>query len=120
MEGFKTVTPKEMSFTWKEWVWGICAYLRFWNKKFRSPYQGMQMRQALILMRLRNERPMTVEEVLEAYGDQIGSADHHFFQAPYERVPYVHVGNFGKCELRPTWSDQGRDKDHRFLVSRKD
>jgi len=113
MEGFKTVTPKEMSFTWKEWVWGIWAYLRFWNKKFRSPYIGMQYRQALILMRLRGEHPMTLEEVIEEYGDPI-KAPYELFQTPphehvpREYVPYVRVGDFGEDGLKLTW---GQDKD---------
>lgn len=121
MEEFKTVTPKEMKFTWKEWIWGICAYLRFWNKKFRSPYTGMQYRQALILMRLRGECPATIQEVLEAYGERFGFTDHldnDSFQTPYERVPYVHVGRSGEVSLSPTWLDE--DDEYEVLVRNKD
>ena len=62
----KQTNPSETSFSFREWVWGILAYVRFWNKQFQSPYRGLPMRKALILMRLRDERPLSVEEIMMA------------------------------------------------------
>lgn len=67
-EKLEVADPQKMKFSFREWVWGLWAFIHFWNKKFHAPYSGMTVRQALILMRLRNERPATVQEILAAIG----------------------------------------------------
>lgn len=54
--------PKTENFSFREWVYGISARLRFWDKRFRAPYKGLTARQAFVLMRLRGERPLAVED----------------------------------------------------------
>jgi len=71
----------KVSFTFGEWVWGIFALIRFWNKRFRSPYH-LPIRKAFILMRLRGERTAMLDEPLKC-----------------KRVPYLYLQD-GKWSLR--------------------
>lgn len=57
--------PRKEKFSLREWLWGIAAYVRFWKKKFHSPYIGLTYREALILMRLQGQRPILLEEIIK-------------------------------------------------------
>jgi hypothetical protein len=93
------VDLRKMRFTFFEWVWGIFALIRFWNKRFRSPYH-LPIRKALILMRLRGERLAALDELPKR-----------------KRVPYLswQYGKWNLCWVNP----DPYDSSHRLLAVRK-
>ncbi|MEK7516078.1 MAG: hypothetical protein AAB562_00615 [Patescibacteria group bacterium] len=105
-EKFKVADPRKMSFTFREWLWGLWAFIRFWNKKFRAPYCNMTVRQALILMRLRNERLATFPEALAILR-----------MRPLDPAPYLWWD--GSAGLKFGWAHEPWGPSYRFLVFRK-
>lgn len=64
------IDPSEMSFSFAEWIVGVFNRCRLWNRSFQAPYQGIPVRQALMLMRLRGERPALEYEISPPSGGE--------------------------------------------------
>lgn len=135
----KNANPSKMSFSFFQWVWAFFALIRFWDKRFRPTNMGsdtvrvyrhgapLKTWQVMILMRIRGERPMTIEEATAAMskGDLDGAL------APpialpgtlFNTPPHVPTLSFQDGSLTSrglNWNDGKWQPEHRFLSIRKD
>lgn len=111
----KSPLPRDTKFTIREWAWGLFAYARFWNKKFHAPYVGLNYRQCMILMCLRGQRPVTVEELMSSVGEKAVS---DVYEPAPIATPRVSVGRFNATGLT-SWESSDEDPNRGASIIRK-
>lgn len=114
------VDPCKLHFTVREWLWGLFAFACFWVDKYHPKnglYRGLAVRQALILMRLRGERPATLSELRALIGEPIIHASDSPLMGSVPFLtwdPRSRIFRVGFPDDIDAW------ENHRFLAVRRD